>query len=1143
MLRPYHSRPHQTGTPNQSYSSSLSSRSPFFSVWNRSKRTITTGLVGMMVVILLVAPAPGSFLRRRSLALQCIHNIYAKSTQMALDMPPPPKISGDEIPSSITICQEWVRRDRDSNLAGMYVQEDDGVCLDWTAPHYRLLEIFASQILDKLNDASRYRHDCFRSRVWDEGVSGLDRTTVQHLLSVARMEPRKDLITTEELKDQCKICLEQLDLNSEQSHRIHAKAAHHCIAWPQSYDGQNIIKNLTTTGKYGTILGLPKEPEKPNVIPLSSIHKAVRGRVQYVAKIFSNVTDAPPDELTSGVVIYLDTSSYAVDKSIYPLYFPDTVTSITIVANPLCAVGYLPTGEVCSVYGAELESHFRFLYPGLSNTGHGGSNGVQFQIVGSTAGLYSRMIMSKRLICPPHTINCLIPAFSKLYEVNVDPPIETDAYVMESTDWGQANEFFTVMGTGDRVTVEEIDSSGSGRRLTSFTLVDPPTTFPDYFTSSGQIAAPIFEDINEVVDSDGYKTNKAPPAAMTRTEVAALSDAQVLTDVNTANSLPDISTNPNAYHPELEDIVSYEYAVAAKASNTPINLNYKKENTTQRATREIGLDIDLGMAMEAATVNSLELQKTARQESEIRIAEEKQLAKIRQLEEAENGIFPPSMEMEVFCPDFTPDGFEIHYDAGTVVTDRGTELLVSDGAGTVRFDRSSVVSSTQTIPRLDDTTPYTHIYDPHTKSNITITGKNITYNKNQGLLKPDPIGVLMVDNYTNPISGTLITEGGTGNYEAGNNQKVYSGTILATGPNRAKEGDVVRHGRGYAIRTNPEPGLKRTIYGWWNGFLSSSSESSSESGGSGYQGNYNRHSRRKASSSDEGNPTTSDSRDIGREVVYNATTTRRTLRQKDRKTSQSISTSESADQTRATARAKELANVAPGDGGKAVADANVVHADAKPRMVAIKIPAEDFKFGDPQDLERICTKHKDKVNEAVRAQREQEMLDQKAFQRKLDRKKQNQQDFIDVVENDTPGAGAVGTVENVQVDGASARRTLRESEARQDITFSNAGVYTPVQHTSQTSSSAAASNAGTTVVGAEGHVHRREADAGIDRETGSKHITFKNSGVGTPLPNQEGNGDHVIVVDSSSQQPPHQEAGLRKQVPLEPKQRRHLSRF
>jgi hypothetical protein len=247
--------------------------------------------------------------------------------------------------------------------------------------------------------------------------------------------------------------------------------------------------------------------------------------------------------------------------------------------------------------------------------------------------------------------------------------------------------------------------------------------------------------------------------------------------------------------------------------------------------------------------------------------------------------------------------------------------MISDGAGTVIFDKNGMDNpngETFNIPRnLTTSLPYTFIYDPVTKKNITITGKNITINTANGVTQRDPVGILLVDNLTTPYQATLITEGGTGNLRAGNIQTKYTGTVISTGPNRADDGDVVRHGRGYAIKKMLEPGSKRTIYGWWNGFYSSQSLSASESGGSGYDGSYT-YRKPAISSSDEGG-VESDDRDMEREIINYL-------------------------------QPKEIVRRRAGE-------------------IRIKVPAEEVRlFGEA----RVCQNHHEKVKEAQRRAEERE---------------------------------------------------------------------------------------------------------------------------------------------------------------------------
>mmetsp|Transcript_29650 Transcript_29650/g.44928 ORF Transcript_29650/g.44928 Transcript_29650/m.44928 type:complete len:393 (+) Transcript_29650:551-1729(+) len=349
-----------------------------------------------------------------------------------------------------------MNRDKTNNpiITTMYTQEDDTVCMDWSSPHYRVLEIVASSILDRLNGYSRYRHDCYRSRTWDEAVMGYDRTTVQQILPVARMGPNHDLMNVSEAVTQCKICLDNYDTVGEER-RVKTFAYHHCFAWPEAWEEHNWSPAFEAGGLYGQKVVLPHNATKPNTVPLTSVFPQIRRRLNHAAKIFANVTHAPPLETDSGVIIWLDAGTTAIPLDAYINYFPASPTSITVLSSPLCAAALFPTGEKCYQYAESLVDYFKVAYPGLSNTGFGGLSGVQFQMSTSSAGSWSRMIRAKTLICPPTSPNCLFPAASKDYDEKAG--LDTHAYVLDIESSGKAIEFFNLVGHWDRVTVEQLN--------------------------------------------------------------------------------------------------------------------------------------------------------------------------------------------------------------------------------------------------------------------------------------------------------------------------------------------------------------------------------------------------------------------------------------------------------------------------------------------------------------------------------------------------------------------------------------------------------------------------------------------------------------------------------------------------------------
>jgi hypothetical protein len=505
--------------------------------------------------------------------------------------------------------------------------------MDAFSPHYRVMEIVASSILDRVNGYSRYRHDCYRSRTWDEAVTGFDRTTVQQLLPVARMTPDEFKVNSTEMYTQCKVCAEQYDASVDAA-QLKAVAYHHCFTWPSAWEGHNYTNAIVTEpGIRGDKIIVPQNASKPNTVPLSSVWNQIRNRLGYVAKIFSNVTDAPPAEHLSGVVIYLDPTSTPLAASVYQSYFPAPVTSISILSTPLCATAILPNGQLCATYAQSLVTTYQDLYPGLQNNGFDGLAGIRFQMAASSAGLWSRMIRSKLLLCPPNSPNCLMPAASKL----LDPlaGFDTYAYVLESVEDQKAIEFFNMVGHGDRATVEQLP-------VGDIPATVPKVAQPQLYTSTGEKVAPEMTKVNNVgLTPEGYTTGNEPPAAISQTSAAAMPDSTVYSNV--AAEMPTNAENPNIYFPETEEVPTAAYAQQMKDQLKPINLNYSVENTTLKATDEMVTDADYGFSTREFTSQVNSEQSLLRAESDLRIKEMVQASKADELAAIQNGDAPPYM--------------------------------------------------------------------------------------------------------------------------------------------------------------------------------------------------------------------------------------------------------------------------------------------------------------------------------------------------------------------------------------------------------------------------------------------------------------------------------------------------------------------
>mmetsp|Transcript_28237 Transcript_28237/g.43304 ORF Transcript_28237/g.43304 Transcript_28237/m.43304 type:complete len:1047 (-) Transcript_28237:144-3284(-) len=943
----------------------------------------------------------------RRLTLQCIHNVYAHNEQMALDMPPPPDKTLDVVPAYIALCQEWIRMEADETYeGGTVLEEDENVCMDWTAPHYTTMELFAAQLVDRMQDKGRYKHNCFKTRTWDEAVLGFDRTTVQQTLPIAAVSPaqwnQQDIVTPDMMMEQCKICLAGYDQTAEDT-IVRNYITHHCFVFPEQFgpfngtavDGMTFSEQLAElqmeetpesparrrlsgeeefqdqsfhdieneeermhlqrhlASTNATRLYVPGEARPPNVVPFTTVVNQVRARLRYLGMTWSNTTHNPPNEWNTGAVIYVDVSSTPIAGEIYDAYIYSQATSITILAGPLCATTNLMTGQLCTDYVQDLVDYFRAARPNiLSDAGSNGGHGVDSRIVTSTAALWSRMIMADRLLCPPYSPNCLLPMLCKRKG--------TRGYFLDQSDWLKAWHFFTYMGSWGQTQVWLLAdahipeaNSYAGRRLGGVDLTARTT-------STGQPIAPIFQQVREVTDKKSGCTTYYPPPLMTVQESKQKSKNDIL-NMAAAKNIKSAKDNPKAKKtdyswtenvPKQGDI---QKAFQDPENILPINVNYNVDNPEKRATDELGLDVDLGFQPMEVVQDRFEDMVVQHSASEYRIVQETNAAKDRQFAAVSNGNFPPSMEMEVYCPEYLDDGRLAVYDRGMVKTESldGSSVVISDGVGTVEFDKANLVESTIPIQHDAEGNPYNTINDPVTGKDVTITGKDLQQNQPNGVTLQDPIGIIMIDNVTH--DGTMITEGGTGTIQETGTQSKFEGTVLKTGGKQVDIGTPIRFGRGYAINTRMDPGTKRTIYGPFGGFTSSSSESSSDSGGSGYKGYHEEESDPKApSSSDEGG-LTSDSRDMGYRGVKE-TSVNRGMRAKKRE--------------HRTLEQRLAALKAPRTDGllNSASSSSEISSDETARkagQLMIKVPAHEFKLGmDDRELKRICFKYKDRVAQA-----------------------------------------------------------------------------------------------------------------------------------------------------------------------------------
>jgi hypothetical protein len=153
----------------------------------------------------------------------------------ALNVPGPPQPNGDkaDVPSYITLCMELVRRDAYPHTPQekFIISENPRTCMDWTAPHSNMLDIFSADIIASVTPGVRYRHECEITRTWDEAVVGCDHTTIQQAFNDAVMGVSNQIIDEQAIKDQCKAVLMDFDPLAYATQRK-AFAYHHPFAFP-----------------------------------------------------------------------------------------------------------------------------------------------------------------------------------------------------------------------------------------------------------------------------------------------------------------------------------------------------------------------------------------------------------------------------------------------------------------------------------------------------------------------------------------------------------------------------------------------------------------------------------------------------------------------------------------------------------------------------------------------------------------------------------------------------------------------------------------------------------------------------------------------------------------------------------------------
>lgn len=705
--------------------------------------------------------------RQLNLATECIDNIYVESAEDAVLMPPVPEEGLLHVPTSIAMCYEWIRRDalsiEDGIMQRINIFEHRDVCLDWSAPHYNMMEIIASSILNTVLTRVRYRHACPDHREYEEAMRGYDWSTVQTVFQEPAMAVNQDLVLPQRFKDVCKACLEGYDKDTE-NYRVKSRSFGHCFALPEDSTMYNTPLTLSEVTE-NTVLPLPSQPNlEGNIAPISAIADVLRTRLWHSAAEWNNVTDHPPNEFFKGTVILIDTGSYAVDPSVYMDFIAPDTDSISIISGPLCYTANLPTGEKCMEYGNSLKDYFTNQFPPPDNGVEGGPV-VDFQISASTAGTYSRAILAKDLICPPATVSCLLPAMGK--------KSPTKAQIMECTPPcpGTSAPFFDKVGTNDGITECILLPSG---KVPPPLVTDPdPATVPVIPTPpEGVPLAPQFAEAQAPIAGDAFDSDQGPPPpSVDVDEVAAKPSDLVYKGVEPQlppeigdhsfgdpNEMSPLNVLPNVLidYSNTEHIPTPGEIDAAVANDEPLDANTPEIPESETYDAPLGI-VSSELATDEST-NLISREMTDENFMEMAVAR-------RNSKERIVTGYDGNYLFEVPCPSADDVGGVLVVDEGYAITDNGDTVIISDGTGTVTF-KSPVIITTIPIVRGNLTDPvtgateeteYFTIIDPVLQEPVNVTAAGITLHPDSSLEVTNPVGTLVTDPVTQ--HGVLITMG------------------------------------------------------------------------------------------------------------------------------------------------------------------------------------------------------------------------------------------------------------------------------------------------------------------------------------------------------------------------------------------------
>ena len=173
---------------------------------------------------------------------------YYATPETVLNLPSA-KSHGTVLPSHLALCREWLHQETHPSETSVYGQaESRQVCLDWTAPHYDLMEMISSTLIASAMPVHLQYRSCMSTDSNDDKKKqdvGCDPTTVQQALEqvggIGLVNVNEDW--QEALRKQCKSVLVNYDAATTKQ-QVKVYALRHPFAWPiREYDPDHTAMN------------------------------------------------------------------------------------------------------------------------------------------------------------------------------------------------------------------------------------------------------------------------------------------------------------------------------------------------------------------------------------------------------------------------------------------------------------------------------------------------------------------------------------------------------------------------------------------------------------------------------------------------------------------------------------------------------------------------------------------------------------------------------------------------------------------------------------------------------------------------------------------------------------------------------------